>query len=156
LDTVTYPDPSVQEFIARHFVPLKLFLNRPEDRERFRAHRVIWTPTTAILDRRGVDHYQSVGYLPPTLFRQMLGIGLARAMLAWARYDEAAAHLEPVAEDGASALAPEALYWLGVARYLKARKRAPMMEAWNRLRETYPTSLWAARIPPNQEDEPEE
>ncbi len=37
----------------------------------------------------------------------------------------------------------------------KDRKRAPMMEAWNRLRATYPDSVWAARVPPNQEDEPE-
>jgi hypothetical protein len=77
-------------------------------------------------------------------------------MLAWARYDEAAAHLESVAEDGASALAPEALYWLGIAQYLKERKRVPMMQSWNLLREMYGTSIWAARIPPNQEDEPEE
>jgi hypothetical protein len=30
-----------------------------------------------------------------------------------------------------------------------------MMRAWNRLREEYPASIWAARVPPNQEDEPE-
>ncbi len=27
-----------------------------------------------------------------------------------------------------------------------------MMEAWNRLRDRYPNSVWAARIPPNQEE----
>ena len=153
---MTYPDPTVSAFIAEHFVPLKLLLNRNVDREHFRAHRVIWTPTIAILDRRGANHYQSVGFLPPPLFAGMLRIGLARAQMAWARYDEAAAHLQPVADDSTSSLAPEALYWLGVARYLKERKRTPMMEAWNRLRQAYPDSIWAARIPPNQEDEVEE
>ena len=86
----------------------------------------------------------------------MLRIGLGRALTAWMRYDEAATYLEVVASDQASGLAPEALYWLGVAWYLKERRRAPMMQAWNKLRELYPQSVWAARVPPNQADEPEE
>ena len=73
------------------------------------------------------------------------------ARLAWAGYDEAAALLQPVADDGDSVLAPEALYWLGVTWYLQTRRRAPMLRAWNRLRADYPTSLWAARVPPNQD-----
>ena len=85
----------------------------------------------------------------------MLRVGLARAQLAWARYNEAAAQLAAVAEDRTSALAPEALYWLGIAWYLQSRRRAPMMQAWNRLRQEHPASIWAARIPPNQEEEPE-
>jgi len=150
---VTYPEPAVQSFVAEHFVAVKLMLNNPADQPHFRAQRVIWTPTIAILDHRGVGHYQSPGYLPPALFLPMLKIGLARAQIAWARYDEAAIHLAAVADDRASALAPEALYWLGIAWYLKERKRAPMMWAWDRLRQEHPASIWAARIPPNQEDE---
>jgi hypothetical protein len=83
----------------------------------------------------------------------MLRIGLARVQIAWARYDEAAAQLAIVADDHASALAPEALYWLGIAWYLQNRRRAPMLRAWNRLRQEHPTSIWAARVPPDQEDE---
>ncbi len=152
---MTYPQPPIGEFIAAHLVPLKLSLNRTADQPHFRAYRVIWTPTIGILDRRGAAHYQSPGYLPPGLFLPMLRIGLARALTAWARYDEAAAHLQTVAEDRTNAFAPEALYWLGVAWYLQARQRAPMMRAWNRLREEHPASVWAARVPPNQEQEPE-
>ena len=152
---MTYPEPAIRRFIAEHFVPVRLLLNRVEDRALFRAHRVIWTPTIVIFDRRSAAHYQSVGYLPPEPCLQMLRIGLARAQLAWARYDEAAGHLSSVADDVASPLAPEALYWLGVAWYLKERRRAPMMRAWNRLRDEHPASIWAARVPPNQEDEPE-
>ena len=151
---MTYPEPAVQSFVAAHFIAVKLILNNPADQPHFRAQRVIWTPTIVILDHRGVGHYQSPGYLPPPLFLPMLRIGLARAQLAWARYDAAAAQLAVVADDRASALAPEALYWLGVAWYLKERRRAPMMQAWNRLRQEYPASIWAARIPPNQADEP--
>ena len=149
---MTYPHHPIQDFIAEHFVPVKLLLNRAEDRAHFRAYHVIWTPTIMILDRRGADHYQSLGCLPPGLFLQMLQIGLARTQIAWARYDEAVGHLEVVGENSSSPLAPEALYWLGIARYLPARRRAPMMLAWNRLREEYPASIWAARVPPNHED----
>ncbi len=149
---MTYPDPESRRFVAEHFVPVKLLLNRAEDRAHFRTYHVIWTPTIVIIDRRGAGHYHSPGYLPPPLFLQMLQVGLARAQLPWMRHAEAAAHLEAVAGDRASPLAPEALYWLGVAWYLKERKRAPMMRAWNRLREEYPSSVWAARVPPNQDD----
>jgi hypothetical protein len=150
---VTYPEPAVRSFILEHFIPVKLLLNNRADQPHFRAQRVIWTPTIAILDYRGAGHYQSPGYLPPALFLPMLRIGLARAQIAWARYDEAAAQLAAVADERASALAAEALYWLGIARYLQSRRRAPMMGAWNRLREEHPASIWAARVPPNQEDE---
>jgi hypothetical protein len=153
LDTVTYPQPSVATFITEQFIPVRLLLNRSLDQAHFRTHRVIWTPTIVIADRRGIGHYQSPGYLPPELFLSMLRIGLGRALTAWMRYDDATTHLEAVGSDQESALAPEALYWLGVARYLKERQRAPMMLAWNRLRQEYPTSIWAARVPPNQEDE---
>jgi len=156
LDAVTYPQPSVASFITEHFVAARLLLNHSEDQTHFRTHRVIWTPTIVIADRRGVGHYQSPGYLPPELFLSMLRVGLARAQIAWAHYDEAAAQLAAVADDQASALAPEALYWLGVAWYLQTRRRAPMMRAWNRLRQEHPASIWAARVPPNQEAEPEQ
>ena len=154
MDTVTYPQPSIQSFVAEHFILVKLLLNRTQDQAHFRAYRVIWTPTVVIMDRRGAAHYQSPGYLPPELFLSMLRIGLARALTAWARYDEAAAHLSAVVDE-AGPLAPEALYWLGVAWYLQARRRAPMMRAWNRLRDEYPASIWAARVPPNQDEGPE-
>jgi len=152
---VTYPDPAIQNFIADHFVPVRLTLSRPQDQAHFRAHRVIWTPTVLIMDRKGAAHYQSPGYLPPDLFLPMLQIELARALTAWSRYDEAALHLNAVANNHESPWAPEALFWLGIAWFLQTRRRATMMQAWNRLRMEYPASIWAARVPPNQESEPE-
>jgi hypothetical protein len=153
---VTYPQPSVARFVGAHFVAVKLMLNRGADQPRFREYRVIWTPTVAILDYRGAAHYASPGFLPPELFLNMLRIGLGRAQTAWSRYDEAASHLAAAADDAASALAPEALFWLGVARYLQSRRREPMMQAWRRLHAEHPTSVWAARVPPNQEQFEEE
>lgn len=148
---MTYPSTEVQELIAAHFIPVRLVINRAEDRPVFRTYRVIWTPTIAVLDRRGMEHYQSPGFLPAHLFAPMLRVGLGRALAAWSRYEESAALLQQVTEDRASPWAAEALYWLGVTWYLQARRRGPMMQAWNRLRDEHPNSLWAARVPPNQE-----
>ena len=149
---MTYPDPAVSQLIAEQFVPAKLLLNRAADQPHFRAQRVIWTPTIIIFDHRAVAHYQAPGYLPPAEFLQLLRIGLARAQIAWSRFDEAAAQLGAVADAPGSPLAAEALYWQGVAWYLQSRRRAPMMRAWNRLLREHPGSLWAARVPPNQDD----
>ncbi|MEM8529877.1 MAG: thioredoxin family protein [Chloroflexota bacterium] len=153
---MTYPDSAVASFVNNHLIAVRLILGRREDQPHFRTHRVIWTPTIVFLDRRGTSHYQSPGYLPPDEFLPMLQIGLARSLMAWGRYDEAADHLSSAVDTQTSALVPEALYWLGVARYLKVRWRSPMMEAWNRLRTEYPNNIWAVRVPPNQEDEPED
>lgn len=142
----------MQQFLAAHLVPLRLVLQHKADQPHFRAYQVIWTPTVAILDRRGTLHYQAPGFLPPNLFRDQLRIGLARAMLAWSRQAEAAELLESVADNLDSALAPEALYWLGAAFYLREHTGAALMCAWRRLRDEYPASPWAARIPPNQEE----
>jgi len=149
---VSYPHVSVVGLVAAHFVPLRLTLGRPADQPLFREHRVLWTPTLAVLDRRGAAHYQSPGFLPPEELADVLRIGLARALMAWSRYDEAARHLGDVAARAESGLAPEALYWLGATIYLKTRSTPEMMRVWNRLRGDYPRSVWAARVPPNQED----
>lgn len=149
---MSYPHPSVAGLIAAHFVPLRLVLNRPADQPHFREHRVLWTPTLAVLDRRGAAHYQSPGFLPPEELADVLRIGLARALMAWSRYDEAAAHLSDVAARSGGDLAPEALYWQGISVYLKTRSTPEMMRVWNRLRGDYPRSIWAARVPPNQEE----
>jgi hypothetical protein len=148
---VTYPHPAVAAFVATHFVAVKVRLDRAADRPHFRAHRVIWTPTIAIMDYRGAAHYQSPGFLPPDAFAAMLRVGLARTLVAWSRYDEAAAHLAAVADAPGGPMAAEALFWLGAARYLQTRHREPMMQAWRRLRAEHPGSVWAARVPPNQE-----
>lgn len=152
---MTYPSTDVQALIAEQFVPVRLIINRAEDRPHFRAYRVIWTPTIAILDRRGTEHYQSPGFLPPEQFMSMLRVGLSRGLTAWSRYDDAAQHLLAVADEPGNPWAPEALYWLGVTWYLQARKREPLMRAWRRLRDEHAGSPWAARVPPNQETEEE-
>jgi hypothetical protein len=92
-------------------------------------------------------HHQSVGFLPAPEFLTTLRIGKARLLMAWARSREATQELEDAAAPGDS-LAPEALYWLGIAHFLERRETAGMWGAWERLTALYPDSPWARRVYP--------
>ncbi len=143
---MTYPDPAVREAIAGRFVPLRLDLFR--DRAVVRPLHVIWTPTLLVADRRGTVQYRSINYLPPADFLDMLDIGEANARLRWAEYDRAIQLLLDVTKrhpDGA--LAPEAIYWRGIAVYLKTHDNDQMYAVWRELQERFPESVWALRIP---------
>jgi hypothetical protein len=145
---VSFADPAVAAFVREHFIPVRLHLDRREDQPHFQAHRVLWTPTLAVLDRRGVAHYQSPGYLPPPVLLGVLRLGLGRALMGWSRYEEACEHLLAVADDPGNLLAAEALFWLGVANYLRTRRHGDLMQAWSRLTREHPGSAWALRVPP--------
>jgi hypothetical protein len=146
---VTYPHPDVSAYIEANFLPVKVYINHREDWHLFRAHHVIWTPTIAFMDRNGALQHQSVGYLPASEFLTTLRIGKARCLMAWTRLREAAHELEAAAAPG-GALAPEALYWLGITRFLERRNTPGMWEAWEHLQSLYPDSIWAKRVYPRE------
>ena len=145
MDTVTYPEPGVASYVVEHFVPLKLMLGDKAHSHLYRSNGIIWTPTAGFMDRNGTLHYQSPGYLPAPVFAQALRIGRARCLMAWTKNVEAAEELETAATMGEE-LAPEALFWLGVSRFLATRNTVGMWEAWNRLVTEYQESAWAARV----------
>ena len=147
MDTVTYPEASVSAYLADNFVPARAQLNNREHWPLFREHRIIWTPSFGFLDRNGAMHHAASGFLPPREFLSLMRIGKARCLMAWTRSREAADHLQ-VAADAGDTMAPEALWWLGVARFLERRDTNGMWEAWNRLTEQYPASPWALRVYP--------
>ena len=143
---MTYPDPDVRAAIDARFVPLRLDLYR--DRAVVRPLNVIWTPTLLLADRRGTVHYRSVNFLPPADFLDLLDVGEANTRLRWAEYDHAIALLAAVTERNPNGpLAPEALYWRGIATYLKTRSNDQMYAVWDEIRDRFPDSIWARRIP---------
>lgn len=127
-------------------MPLRLDLFR--DRAAVRPLNVFWTPTLLVADRRGTVHYRSINFLPPADFLDMLDIGEANARLRWAEYDRAIELLNTVSERHADgALAPEAIYWHGIAVYLKTRDNDQMYAVWREIQERFPDSIWSLRIP---------
>ena len=135
------------EAVNARFVPLKLDLFQ-SPREVIRPLNVLWTPTILFADRRGTPHYQNVNFLPPDLFITLLDIGEANVDLHWSRADHAISLLSGAHErDPEGLLAPEALYWWGIALYLKTHSDDEMYRVWDQLRERFPDSIWTQRVP---------
>jgi TolA-binding protein len=89
-----------------------------------------------------------LNYLPPADFLDLLDIGEAETRLRWGEHDRAIALLAAVTDrDPAAPFAPEAIYRRGIAAYLKTRSSAEMEGIWAEIRERFPDSIWARRIP---------
>ena len=99
--------------------------------------------------RTGCGPLPYVNSVPPDLFLDILDLGEARARLRQATPDVAVRLLRAALdrrEDGP--LTPERLYWNGIARYnAGGHDDAARNEVWGELRDRFPTSVWAHRIP---------
>ena len=144
MDTVTYPDPRVADFIDKHFAPVRIVVR--ENRELANDHLVSWTPNVAIADDRGRVHYRIEGYLPPVEFLARLSLGAGKFDLNFAKLAEAAVRFEEVARRHAKTESgAEALFWLGVARFKKSHNGAELKSSWDQLARDYPDSEWAMK-----------
>lgn len=142
---MTYPDPRVAGYLTEQFVPVRLMV--PQSPEEVQQHRVTWTPTLMAQDANGVEQDRWVGYLPPEEFLPRLKLARGRVAFNAGRFDDAAEIFEEVArEHGTSLVAPEALYWLGVARYKGEGKREGLMGAWKELWDSHKGSEWAKKV----------
>jgi len=144
MDTVTYPDPRVAEFIEKHAVPVRVVIR--ENRELAEEYRVSWTPNVVIADENGRVHYRIEGYLPPVEFLGRLSLGIGKFDLNRGRFDEATGRFEEVSRRHAKSEAgAEALYWLGVARFKKTHNAADLKSSWEQLAREYSNSEWTVR-----------
>lgn len=109
---------------------------------------VIWTPTILFADRRWTVHYRSINFLPPRHFLALLDIGEAEVALRWNRPQQAIDLLAAGYErDPDGPFAAEALYRRGIATYLLTHSNPEMYAVWDVLRERFPESEWAMRVP---------
>jgi hypothetical protein len=93
-------------------------------------------------------HYTSLNFLPPRHFVTLLDIGEAEVALRWSRTEQAIALLQHAYErDPDGPFAAEAIYRRGIATYLLTRSNPRMYEIWETLRQHFPASIWAQRIP---------
>lgn len=149
MDTVTYPDPEVAAELGGAFAGFKASLmeRHPDFVEASGGAPVPWAPTFVYSDARGRQVRRSLGWLPPADF--LAELRTARGI--WAitrRKGEEAEELlgGVVAERPEAPAAPEAAYWLGVARFLAGRRDIQALaDAWNDLRRRFPDSEWALK-----------
>ena len=146
MDAVTYPNPTVIEFIQKYMVPVQVPYNSQPLATDF---NIQWTPTLITLDSDGREHHRTVGFLSPQELVPSQMLGMAKCHFDLARFDEAISILEKLlAEYPKSDSTPEAIYLRGVSRYKKTHDAKPLKEAYVQLQRDYPASEWTKRASP--------
>lgn len=142
---MTYPNPSVTDYIRENFIPLHI--NTQSKSELLSKYRVFWTPTILILDSNGTEYYRFNGFLPPDEFIPQLELGLGMMALQKQEYKSAGVQLKLVVDKyPRSAVAPEALYWFGVSEYKASHNADALLNAWGNILKEYPESIWAEKV----------
>jgi thioredoxin-related protein len=144
MDTVTYPDHRVAQFIEGHFIPARVRVK--ENPQLAEDYFVSWTPNVVIADDRGKVHYRVEGYLPPEEFIAHLSLGMGKYWFDHKQFIQAKERFDEVARRHAGTDAgAEALYWLGVAQYKLSQDPAQLLPSWQKLAQEYPGSEWTKR-----------
>ncbi len=142
----TLPDPNVSKLIDKEFVPAMFETSEAASQELMKNYGVEWTPTFVVADDSGNEIYKWVGYLPQADFCAQLLFAEGRAAFKSKDWDRADRCFNSVVDRfPASDVAPEALYYSGVARYEKTHDASNLAETNRRLQARYPDSSWAKR-----------
>jgi hypothetical protein len=146
MDTVTYPDAMVQEFVAGHFEPAQVHIGAkdPAIRDTIRRYRMLWAPGYVVLDERGEEVRRFIGYQPPRDFVAELRVALGKTHILHRRNDEAFQHFRRAADlEPAAPVSAEALYWAGIALHYRDRTDLDFLhQYWKELEQRFPGSRW--------------
>ena len=146
MDTVTFPDRDVSNFVLEKMVPLRVpVTNNPLASD----FRVIWTPTFIVLDYYGKEYHRTVGYIPPDEMVAQLLLGIGKTGFGNDQFNEAVLQFSTLLNGyPQSACAPEAVYLRAVARYKSSHSAAALKECYSQLATQYPGSEWTRRAEP--------
>ncbi len=144
MGTGTYPDPSVKDILFGRYLPVRAeIMSAVQERRRYKA---IWTPSYEILESGGYAVSHSDGWLPPSEFAPLLLLGIGHVRFRRHRYDDAFAAFEEVRKRyPLSSVAPEALYYMAVSRYMSTRDPKDLHSWYAELQRWHPDSPWALR-----------
>jgi len=149
MNTGPYSDERVQQFISEEYVALKSQCFWKERTELMKRFDIAWTPTFLFQDSAGKVHRKLVGYIPVGDFLGQLKFGRGIIFFEKERHGEAAAWFQRVVEEHSdSAVAPEAVFFRGVAEYKKTHEAGALRRAWDILSERYPQNDWMRRAEP--------
>lgn len=147
MDAVTYPNADVTQDLTDHFTCFKLnMLDRhPDFKEASGTTKVTWAPTLIFADAKRRELRRYVGWLPAESFRAELAFVRGQHAMNHAEFGPAAERFQSIADDFPEAeIAPEALYWHGIAAFLQGqRDMAALAASWKRLARDYPGHRWA-------------
>ena len=105
-----------------------------------------WTPVAVVADSQGKERYRFEGFLPVDEFLPQAQFGLAKAAFESGDFARAEEQFRSVAnEHGSADIAPEAIYWAGVAKYKGSGDAGALAEAAATLESRYSSSVWAKK-----------
>ncbi len=115
----------------------------------FQEKLVSWTPTVAVLDADGREHYRSTGFLSPAELCARIILDGAKVELTLNNYELATKCFNEVIEKYQGSFpVPEAVFYLGVVKYKAGNEPKFLREGLDRLRKEFPDSEWTLRAKP--------
>ena len=146
MDTVTYPEKQVVEFLSAHFIPLRI---KSDTKPYATDFNVKWTPTLVTLSPEGTEHHRTVGFLGPGELIPSLLLGEAKYHFDNDCFDAALKSLEQLTQQYAkSDNAAEAIFLTGVCQYKRSHDPKPLKAAYEQLAARFPDSEWTKRAYP--------
>ncbi|MGO9571386.1 MAG: tetratricopeptide repeat protein [Desulfomonilaceae bacterium] len=146
MDAVTYPNKAVIDFINANMISVRVPHDQKPLAEDF---KVKWTPTLITLDVDGTERQRTVGFLPPEELVPSLMSGIGKAHLERGEFAQAISRFERlVSKYPKSGAAPEAVFFLGVARFQSTHDPKFLRKAYDQLAAQYPQSEWKTRASP--------
>lgn len=140
----TLPKMSVIDKIGDNFVAVMLDIEVAKDL--VASYGVDWTPTFIVADSSGKEDTRWVGYLPEDDYLGMLDMGIAKHSFRKGDYKDAERLLDSVViKYPLTELAPEACYYIGVARYRMTGDASWLYKAYANLKDMYPDSPWTLK-----------
>jgi hypothetical protein len=147
LAAVTYPDSNVCASVEKNFVPIQIDFNK--NKTMVKRYGVKWTPTIIILDADGDEHYRFVGFLPPGDFIAQIILGEGKVEFNLDHLEQAIQCFQEILVRYPKAdAAPEAQYYLAVARYKASHDPKELKLGGETLQRDYPQSEWAKKAQP--------
>jgi outer membrane protein assembly factor BamD (BamD/ComL family) len=107
---------------------------------------VKWTPTIIILDLNGNEHHRFIGYLPPEDFIAQIILGKGKVEFDLDNYEQSMQCFQEIlVRYPKGDTAPEAQYYLGVAKYKASHNPKELKLGFEVLQRNYPNSEWTKK-----------
>ena len=112
--------------ITEHLEPVRVHVREQgaEYKRLGERYNVQWTPTILVLDPEGEERHRIEGILPVDDFLSQIALGLAKSAFHRQNYADAERRYREIVDRFPSTdAAPEALYWAGVSKSQRQRRR---------------------------------
>ncbi len=144
MGAVTYPNVAVAALLDEAFIPVQVNLDHAA--KLANRYQVLWTPNINILNHREQLICHVEGWISPSEFSAWLTLGRGHFQLRRKDFEAAITFFQRTFDHyPQSEWAPEALYYVAVAKYLASHEAEKLVQGWETLRRYYPHSSWSMR-----------